>query len=359
MYADDDFTAQARQDGVVLDARHIVFEHRHPTSGQGEMDQVYGRSNSHDRMQQGQAIFERRWHKNQARSIAGAASEKPSVLIAVLCGMERHYWIEPSLYAASLAWQHDQRFRMAFQIIYGHQTVEAARNAATEECINGKYDYLLMLDNDTQPMRPDRSIINLMDLPARGLDIVAAPVPVIKTDGDGQISLNIYKRVATEGIYFKGYGDAELQYAMQMNDGLLEADALGSAAICIKREVLEAVRESDWLPDEVRPYVNLNLGHPPDYPVWVFPKDAAGHLVLSEDVLFCMRATRLGYRCFSSLNHLCGHGHSLDHAITVQAQNTLAEARGKIVEETVETCVSCNGVGFHAELCPLKETVTA
>ena len=347
MYCDDDFTAQARQDQVVLDARHIVFEHRHPTNG-SLPDAVYRRSNANEKMEQGRAIFERRWHKNQARSLneppvtdfdrlcaaIDKKEGKPSVLIAVLCGMERHYWIEPSLYAASLAWQHDKRFRMAFQIIYGHQTVEAARNAATEECINGKYDFLLMLDNDTQPMTAERQIINLMDLPALDLDIVSAPVPVIKTDGQGQISLNVYKRAAAEGIYFTGYGDAELQYAMQMTKGVIEADALGSAAICIKREVLEAVRNSGWLPDEIYPHVGLwghrntetgleFVGMP--YPAWVFPKDAAGYLVLSEDVLFCMRAMHLGYKCFSSLNHLCGHGHSLDHAITVQAKAILSE----------------------------------
>lgn len=44
--ADNEFTEQARRDGVVKSARHIVFEHRHPDRGLAPMDEVYVRQKS-------------------------------------------------------------------------------------------------------------------------------------------------------------------------------------------------------------------------------------------------------------------------------------------------------------------------
>jgi hypothetical protein len=43
MFADDDFSEHARHDGVVIDARHLLFEHRHPASA--SFDTVYKHQN--------------------------------------------------------------------------------------------------------------------------------------------------------------------------------------------------------------------------------------------------------------------------------------------------------------------------
>ena len=45
MYSDNWFSECAHRDGVVIDARDVVFEHLHPVFGKGEMDAVYARSN--------------------------------------------------------------------------------------------------------------------------------------------------------------------------------------------------------------------------------------------------------------------------------------------------------------------------
>ena len=42
---DDDFTSYAKQDGVVIRASNIQFEHRHPSAGIGALDDVYNHSN--------------------------------------------------------------------------------------------------------------------------------------------------------------------------------------------------------------------------------------------------------------------------------------------------------------------------
>ena len=59
MYSDDEFSEHARRDGVVIDARHIVFEHRHPIFG-GEIDKVYHQENSQDAYRQGCELLRRR-----------------------------------------------------------------------------------------------------------------------------------------------------------------------------------------------------------------------------------------------------------------------------------------------------------
>lgn len=60
IYADCEFTDVARRNGVVVDARHLVFEHRHPTTCKAAWDDVYWRENNPERVAQGAALYERR-----------------------------------------------------------------------------------------------------------------------------------------------------------------------------------------------------------------------------------------------------------------------------------------------------------
>lgn len=61
MYADDDFTEHARQDGVVIDARHITIEHRHPSVCKDvQHDPVYEWENRAESYAAGEALLKRR-----------------------------------------------------------------------------------------------------------------------------------------------------------------------------------------------------------------------------------------------------------------------------------------------------------
>ena len=60
MYGDDDFTAEARMDGVVLSTRQLKFEHRHPAHGTAPMDEVYAWQNRSEAYKAGAEILERR-----------------------------------------------------------------------------------------------------------------------------------------------------------------------------------------------------------------------------------------------------------------------------------------------------------
>jgi hypothetical protein len=57
MYADDDFSEHARQDGAVIGARHLVFPHRHRGV---ESDEVYRHQNRPESYALGEKILARR-----------------------------------------------------------------------------------------------------------------------------------------------------------------------------------------------------------------------------------------------------------------------------------------------------------
>lgn len=63
VFSDNEFSLRAFRDGVVVDARHIIFDHRHPIFSDikaGEWDETYQRQNHPDRYAEGEAIFRRR-----------------------------------------------------------------------------------------------------------------------------------------------------------------------------------------------------------------------------------------------------------------------------------------------------------
>ena len=59
VYSDDHFTKKAYEDGVIIEARDIVFEHLHPVFGKAPMDEIYARSNEDYRYCMGQGIMRR------------------------------------------------------------------------------------------------------------------------------------------------------------------------------------------------------------------------------------------------------------------------------------------------------------
>lgn len=59
VYSDNYFTDRAYADGVVIEARDIVFEHLHPAFGKGEMDAGYARQNAQSEYLKGKEVYER------------------------------------------------------------------------------------------------------------------------------------------------------------------------------------------------------------------------------------------------------------------------------------------------------------
>lgn len=57
VYSDNYFTWCAQRDGVIKDAKHIVFEHKHPVFNKAEWDKTYIESNSQQNYLKGHAKF--------------------------------------------------------------------------------------------------------------------------------------------------------------------------------------------------------------------------------------------------------------------------------------------------------------
>jgi glycosyltransferase involved in cell wall biosynthesis len=57
VFSDDYFTWAAKKDGVLKDAKHIVFEHEHPVFGKAAMDATYEANNAPERYANGHVTF--------------------------------------------------------------------------------------------------------------------------------------------------------------------------------------------------------------------------------------------------------------------------------------------------------------
>ena len=60
VYSDNEFTERAYQDGVVVEARDVIFEHKHPINGSAKMDATYEAQNAPERYKAGLEAFTRR-----------------------------------------------------------------------------------------------------------------------------------------------------------------------------------------------------------------------------------------------------------------------------------------------------------
>ena len=230
-----------------------------------------------------------------------------SILVVILCAPERNGWVNPSLWLASLLWAQDERFDLRFKAAEGFATSQEARNQACRWLLEGSEDFLLMIDNDTRTDVNER-LVNLPDLAALNLDVVAAPVPVLQAAG---LFLNTYMHSRQPGQEHLFEPSAGEDFGGCDDRGLLERDAVGTGAVMIARRVVEALATDIWVPDWLRPYVPAGETSKP-LPTFLRPRNTDGTTVLGEDYVFCDRARHLGFRIHSSLRHVCGHYHTID-----------------------------------------------
>jgi hypothetical protein len=80
MYADNDFAAHAKFDGVVIGARDLVFPHRHPINGGAVVDDVYKAQNRPEAYRLGSAVY-------SCRRSNGFSEVSPLVLAKVMEGV--------------------------------------------------------------------------------------------------------------------------------------------------------------------------------------------------------------------------------------------------------------------------------
>jgi hypothetical protein len=75
---------------------------------------------------------------------------KSRVLVCVLTGSERHFWINPELCETLIAMSKDERFAVTVQMVT-QRWVDRARNVAVVAARTHGADWLIQIDNDVVP----------------------------------------------------------------------------------------------------------------------------------------------------------------------------------------------------------------
>jgi hypothetical protein len=105
---------------------------------------------------------------------------KPTVVIAVLCGPERHQWVNPRLTATLLRCVQDQRFTVNVEFVYGFHGVDRARNLAVDKAREAQADWLIQIDNDQTVNSP---LDILAEANAASFDIVSVSCGILTAEG--------------------------------------------------------------------------------------------------------------------------------------------------------------------------------
>jgi glycosyltransferase involved in cell wall biosynthesis len=92
MYCDTEFTDLARRDGVVINARHLYFEHQHPFFNKGTLDAIYERQNSKDEYAYGKAMYDQRMIELNMTGIANEV-RKFAMTICLPGETFNHRWV--------------------------------------------------------------------------------------------------------------------------------------------------------------------------------------------------------------------------------------------------------------------------
>lgn len=149
MYADNDFCEHARQDGVVIDCRHLRFEHRHPLANVSiPWDAAYAEQNRPQSYRIGQRILDfRRATKFSHEPIAVESKPVPTIALCLPGDEFRGGWVSGimQLYAhlISTGWNVINLIGYTSNV---YVTREEIRQAAMS--CDPKPDYLLWLDDD-------------------------------------------------------------------------------------------------------------------------------------------------------------------------------------------------------------------
>lgn len=149
-----------------------------------------------------------------------------------------------------------------------HLSSADARNQIVRWVMEQTTDDLLMCDDDVVP--PD----DILKLAAHGKDIVAAPVMIMQP----QVNLpffNVYRK------HEDGYLPMDMQYSLR---GLHPCDAAGTGVMFVSRRVLHTLK-----------------------PCFDFVSDEWGVMTRSEDLSFCEKAARAGFKIHADFDVPCEH----------------------------------------------------
>lgn len=162
-----------------------------------------------------------------------------------------------------------------------HSPYENNLHHIVNDFMDGDFDFWLNIDSDNPPAA--KNPLKLIDL---DLDIVGLPTPVWhfedKVKGERPVYLNAYDFVPEEAAYKEHLP----------HEGLQEVDAVGTGCILISRRVFE----------------NERMRQAPFARLW----NEDGTVDTGNDIAFCARAKRQGFRIFCDYDHPCLHFNEIE-----------------------------------------------
>lgn len=198
--------------------------------------------------------------------------------VAILCGPERHQWINPQLsFWLAGGMGHPKNTELGVMPVFGLVPVDHARNFAADHFLNQtKSDWLLMIDNDIAPVP---NLFEILDDLGDHVRIVA-PMTYMwngKTHAPNLVNLHV------DEDYFVPTD--------KPHRGKNKVAAVGTGCIFIHREVFEKL----------------------DKPYFEFVADyETGAYTMGEDYHFCRKAHEVGFNTYADSRFICGHFHTLD-----------------------------------------------
>lgn len=281
MFADNDFAEHAQQDGVVIDARHLVFPHKHWTNGQRKSDPVDSAQNAEMSYMSGARILERRRANKFAgeparkesavseQSDQGAEAVRPPVLAICTPGETFSQEFVSMLRRLDFYLQHN----FILQPVMGHATEPWRIRQEMSDGILGdswqpKPDYVLWVDDDN--LLTVEQFNQLFEvLTDRKLDMIAGTCWIQYGDQEP------YNFVPSFGWFNESRNQIRYAAADALTGSVVEAGWTGFPVVLMRREVLE--RAGKWA---FRPIVD----------------DQAATGLLGEDISFCRRVADAGIK---------------------------------------------------------------
>jgi hypothetical protein len=149
MYGDDEFSAHARLDNCVIDARHLMFPEHHPVLGNAEMDAVYAWTNRPELYKRGRETFLRRQAEGFGTKLRALPKKGGTIAVCLPGEWFPQVWVDGLV---KLLFALTERFDRVRPCWADSSNVSMTREVCLEMVNSfedaGETDWVLWLDDD-------------------------------------------------------------------------------------------------------------------------------------------------------------------------------------------------------------------
>lgn len=243
--------------------------------------------------------------KKEERAFSPEKNSK-GVYVAIL--NQGNVRTELSYFVTEITHQHKYRLYLTYPAA---KPIANNRNQIIQDFLSKpEYDYLMMVDSDIVPPH------NYLDLVDFDKDIISG---VCFAYADNSIIPLVLRHLTPEEIAKADQENPQERsrpyrvMPFDGDEGLIECDAVGSGAMIMKREVVEALKDE-------QPFCNIY--------------DEQGIKTLGLDLSFCKKAKEKGFRVWTHLDYISSHWVVVDLKTFYRAMIESREVRQLQVKDT-------------------------